>query len=97
MSPEDTAFLAMWEPHRQKSRRRYVTTCGVLGWGVPFWLLFCAFHRVWDPEKVTVAFVIFNGATSALMGMIYGLFYWDKNETRYRSLTSRKAGADPAH
>lgn len=94
MSPEDTKFLAGWGRARRQSRRAYVTKHGVLYWGIPVGIWTCAGLWFFQPESITARHFFGYGLSGAVIGMIRGLYEWDKYETRFRSLTGRGSGTD---
>lgn len=95
MNSEATKFLADWERMRRQSRRAYVTKYGVFGWGIPAGLSIGAGRWVFQPESITVGIIIGHAVSGAVLGMVYGLYHWDKYETRYRSLAERGSGTNP--
>ncbi len=99
MAMSNTDFEA-WGRLRRMGRVRFVLGIGVLGFGVPFALLFSLFFClvVWamgDPRPPLWWFVLI-AALSLLGGLAFGFWQWYTSERAYRRQASSGSDAKPA-
>jgi hypothetical protein len=90
----------VWGRLRRMGCIRFVLGIGVLGFGVPFALLFSLFFRLavramGDPPPPLWWFAL-TAALSLLGGLAFGLYHWYTSERAYLRWTSSRSGSEAA-
>jgi hypothetical protein len=81
-----TDKLAKWESVRAKGRTRFVLERGVLGWGVPMFVIMTFVVNRHSPNALLSPrnYVIFSAFLWAGGGALFGLATWWQGERKYK-------------
>jgi len=83
---------AKWEKNRSKGRTHFVWFRGVLGWGLPMFVIMTAFNLRRAPSSLTLTLIV-NAIIWPIGGYIWGAWMWAASEKAYKRYTEQKLTA----
>jgi hypothetical protein len=91
-----TEKVAKWESVRARGRTRFVLQRGVLGWGLPMFVIMTFVVNRHGPNALLSPrnYVIFSAFLWAGAGALFGLAMWGQGERKYKkSLAASESAA----
>jgi len=79
--------IQKWKVTREKGLARFLVLHGVLGWGLPMFIIMTfAIYRISleDLSQIIRSIIIW-----AIGGLVFGLWMWKLGERRYRKATNQ--------
>ncbi|MCG6200516.1 hypothetical protein [Psychromonas antarctica] len=79
-----------WKKLREKGRLRFIFVRGILGWGLPMFLIVILLFNVGENGVILPASIAIHAAIWTVGGMIFGGVMWHLSEKKYLSEVLRR-------
>lgn len=83
-----------WAKTRQKSQKRFILINGLLGWGLPMFVIMTfVVNDAFDDEGLKIPLVLFSIGLWSLGGLAFGKAVWFFSEQRYQKELKKRSEA----
>ena len=90
LSDAETKFINQWEKTKFKGKLRYIFLVGVLGWGVPMFIVMTLIiGSGLFPNKGT-SVIIINSVIWLIGGFVFGYSGWYYADKKYNKLAAKR-------
>ena len=90
MNTEIPKDLKKWEITRQKGKPRFILLSGVLGYGLPMFVVMTFFVNRQQDKPITPAMIAISAVVWAIGGASFGLIMWAITERRYQKFLAKQ-------